>query len=147
MIMDTNNAEKIHQMMQKFHKLRINTKILGEMPNSEIMMLKKIKMNSSEDKGVTMSTLSDLLEISKPAVSQLINVLEDKGYVERITTKNDRRLVYVRLTENGEQCLAKQLRSFLDGMNQVFAKMGEDDTADLLRLLNKLYTIVSESKD
>lgn len=142
--MDTGNAEKVYRIMQKFQKIGMNTKI-GEMPHSEIMMLKMIRMNSSETEGVTISTLSELLEISKSAVSQAINTLENKEYVERLTTKNDRRLVYVRLTESGEQCLAKELQSFLKGMAQVFDKMGEEDTKDLLRLLKKLYLIVSES--
>jgi len=143
--MDSSNAEKIFQLMQKFHKIKMNAKTTGAMSRSEMMMLKMIKVNSFETEGVTISTLSDLSEISKSAVSQMINALEDKGYVERITTKNDRRLVYVRLTEGGQQCLAKQLQSFLDGMNQIFAKMREEDTEDLLRLLKKLYLIVSES--
>jgi DNA-binding MarR family transcriptional regulator len=138
------DIEKIHEIMQKFHKLKMNRKIAGGIPRREIMMLNMIKMNSSENEGVTISDLSELLEISKPAVSQMINALEDKGYVERITTKNDRRLVYVRLTESGGQCLAKELQTFLQGMAKIFDKMGEKDTEDLLRLLNKLYLIVSE---
>lgn len=144
MKMDSGNAEKIYQIMQKFQKIRMNTKNAGETPRSEIMMLKMIKMNTSATEGVTISTLSELLEISKSAVSQMINALEDKEYVERITTKNDRRLVYVRLTESGEQFLAKELQALLKRMTQIFAKMGEEDTEDLLRLLKKLYLIVSD---
>lgn len=141
--METSNAEKIYQIMQKFQKISMNKKI-GEMPRSEIMMLKMIKMNTSETQAVTISTLSELLGHSKSAVSQTINTLEDKDYVERITTKNDRRLVYVRLTKSGEQCLAKELQSFLTEMAQIFTKLGEKDTEDLLRLLEKLYLIVSD---
>lgn len=144
--MDITNAEKIYEIMQKFQKARINAKTAREMPRSEMKMLKMIKINSSETEGVNISTLSELLEISKSAVSQIINALEDKGFVERITTKNDRRVVYVRLTESGEQCFAKVVEAFLQRMAQVFDKMGEEDTKELLRLLEKLYSIVSDSK-
>jgi transcriptional regulator, MarR family len=142
--MDKGKIEKISEIMQKFHKLNMNRKIAGGIARRETMMLKMIKMNSSENEGVTISALSELLDISKPAVSQMINAIEDKGYVERITTKNDRRLVYVRLTESGEQCLARELQAFLQGMAEIFDKMGEKDTEDLLRLLNKLYLIVCD---
>ena len=143
--MNGGKAEKIYEMMQKFQKMkmRTNAKMAGEIPRSELKMLKMIKMNSSETEGVKVSTLSELLDISKSAVSQMINALEDKGYVERVTTKNDRRVVYVRLTENGKERLAKELRAFLQGMDKIFTKMGEEDTEELLRLLEKLYTIVS----
>lgn len=144
--METGNAEKIYQVMQKFQKLGMNSKFGGEMPRSEIMMLKMINIDTSKTEGVTISTLSERLEITKSAVSQMINVLEDKGYVERITTKSDRRIVYVRLTEMGEQSLEKSLQSLLKSLNQVFEKMGEEDTEILFRLLNKLYLIVSDYK-
>ena len=144
--MEIGNGEKIYQTMQKFHKLGISSKFSGEMPRSEIMMLKVINLDTSKTEGVTISALSERLKISKSAVSQMINVLEDKGYVERITTKNDRRIVYVRLTEIGEQSLEKSLRSLLESLNQVFVRMGEEDTETLLRLLNKLYVIVDDYK-
>lgn len=144
--MEMGSGEKIYQAMQKFQKLGVTSKFAGELPRSEIMMLKMINLDTSQNEGVTISTLSERLEISKSAVSQMINVLEDKGYVERITTKNDRRIVYVRLTESGEQSLEKSLQSLLKHLNQVFDKMGEEDTETLLELLNKLYIIVSDYK-
>lgn len=145
--METTNAEKIHGIMQKFQKVRQNAKMTGELPHSEIMMLKLIKGHSAGEQGVTISNLSELSEITKSAVSQIINALEDKGYVERLTTKNDRRLVYVRLTESGSRCLSRQLKLFLKGIERIFAKMGEEDTRELLRLLEKLYSVLSESND
>ena len=143
--MEIGNGEKIYHAMQKFKKLSMNTKSAGEIPRSEIMMLKMIDIDTSKTKGVTISILSERLEISKSAVSQMVNVLEDKGYVERISTKSDRRIVYVRLTEVGEKGLKKSLQSLLKSLNQVFEKMGEKDTEILLGLLNKLYLIVSDN--
>jgi DNA-binding MarR family transcriptional regulator len=131
-------------MMQKIHKLKHFKKMPGELPRSEFLLLKTIWCMSEEEEKVTISSLSEQLEITKPAVSQIINSLEDKGFVERITTKIDRRLVYVRLTENGQVFLEKNYRAFLDGMNLVFAKMGEKDAGELLRLITKLYEIIAE---
>lgn len=142
--MDCGNVEKIYETMQKFHKMKMNLNDTGEITRGEIMMLKMIKANSSEHEGVTISTLSELLNISKPAVSQVLNTLEDKKYVERSAVKNDRRLVHVRLTGSGEECLARKYQAQLLMMNKVFDRMGEDDTKQLLQLLEKLYTIVSD---
>lgn len=142
--MEPNNAEKIFQIMQKFQKLSLNAKKGGEMTRSEIMMLRVIKMNTGDAEGVTISALSERLEITKPAVSQMINGLEDKGYVDRISTKSDRRMVFVRVTELGEQSLKAAQQNFLKKLNQVFEKLGAQDTKTLLGLLEKLYTIASE---
>jgi DNA-binding MarR family transcriptional regulator len=141
---DISNAEKILQTMQKFQKISISSKIMGEMPRSEIKMLKLIKLHTTEASGVTISTLSEHLAISKPAVSQMINVLEDRGYVERITTKNDRRIVYVKLTDAGEHSLERALQAVMKVLNEIFGKMGEEDTKTLLALLDKLCLITSD---
>lgn len=145
--MDSSYAEKMYQIMQNFQKIHTSSsKIPGKMSRSELMMLRMIQMNSTETEGVTISFLSERLEISKSAVSQVINALEDKGFVERRSSKSDRRLVRVWLTESGVQCLAEELRSLLQRMADIFAKMGEEDTEEFLRLLKKLYQIVSDDR-
>ncbi len=142
--MNGGNAEKIYEMMQKFHKIKMNLNDSGEITRGEIMMLKMIRANSSEQEGITISALSELLNISKPAVSQVLNALEDKKYIERSAVKKDRRLVHVRLTGSGEECLARKYQAHLQAMNKIFDRMGEEDTKQLLHLLEKLYAIVSD---
>lgn len=143
--MDIGDGEKIFQTMQKFQNMAMNTKMMiGEVSRIEFVILQLIKTITDDSQSVTMSTLSERLNVSKSAVSQMINVLEDKDYVERISTKNDRRIVYVRLTELGEHSLEKALQSFLQVANQIFGRMGEKDTETLLGLLDKLYLIVSD---
>lgn len=143
--MQISNAEKIYEIMEKFRRNMMNKKMSGEIPRSEFKLLKVVKMNSTEKEGVTISSLSDHLEISKSAVSQMINLLEDEGYIERVFTKNDRRLVYVRLTDGGEKYIAQRYQEFLESMTEIFNRMGEKDTEELLRLLEKLYDIVTEN--
>ncbi|MDR3540830.1 MAG: MarR family transcriptional regulator [Desulfosporosinus sp.] len=142
--MDIGNGERIFETMQKFQKIAMNTKMIGEISRLEFVILQLINTSSDANQGVTMTTLSEHLNVSKSAVSQMINTLEDKDYVERTSTKNDRRIVYVRLTEIGEHSLEKALQSFLQVTNQIFGRMGEEDTETLLGLLDKLYLIMCD---
>lgn len=141
--MQISNAEKIYEIMEKFRRNVAYKKMNGEIPHSEFKLLKVIKRRNAEGEEVTVSTLSEQIGVSKSAISQMINHLEDEEYIERITTKNDRRLVYVRLTEHGERFLTEQYQRFLQGMTEIFNQMGEKDTEELLRLLEKLYEIVT----
>ena len=43
---------------------------------------------------VTPTELSEVMEVTKPAISKMLNVLEDKGYIERQQDSKDRRAVY-----------------------------------------------------
>jgi len=58
--------------------------------------------------------------------------------------KSDRRLVLVRLTEAGQQGLDREMQVFTDRLVQTFAKLGEEDTEELFRLLTRLYSILKD---
>ena len=78
---------------------------------------------------VKTSDISAHIQISKPALSQVINKLEDKGLVERVVQKSDRRSVYVRFTRKGI------------GM---FEKMGYEDTLRFITLMKKFHEVVAQ---
>jgi len=141
--MNNDQVERIYQVMKQLHLLRNNVQTSSDISRSEFFMLKAIRRNSTPQ-GLSMSNLSELLKISKPAVSQMVNSLEEKGYVERILPKSDRRLVLVRLTEAGQQGLDQEMQAFTARLSQTFAELGEKDTEELLRLLTRLYGILLE---
>ncbi|HHY28712.1 MAG TPA: MarR family transcriptional regulator [Desulfitobacterium dehalogenans] len=141
--MQESKTVRLFETIKKFRRLSLNFRGSGEIPHREIMMLKLIKHHSGKG-GITISTLSEHFEISKPAVSQMINALEDKNYVERITTKSDRRMVYVRLTELGEEALAEAFHEMQGKLEIYLEKMGEQDMETLIALLDKLHQIMKE---
>ncbi|MFR5601495.1 MAG: MarR family winged helix-turn-helix transcriptional regulator [Lachnospiraceae bacterium] len=52
---------------------------------------------------LTMTELTEKLEVTPGAVSQLAKRMEEKGFVQRIPAKEDRRINEITLTEKGEQ--------------------------------------------
>ena len=99
---------------------RAMTQIIAEKPGTELFGL---------------SELNSYLNFTRPNLSQTINKLEDKGYVERVVLKDDRRVTYIRLTENG-------LKTVTDGFNDLFSSLekiskilGEEDTEKLIDLV------------
>ena len=99
---------------------RAMTQIIAEKPGTELFGL---------------SELNSYLNFTRPNLSQTINKLEDKGYVERVVLKDDRRVTYIWLTENG-------LKTVTDGFNDLFSRLekiskilGEEDTEKLIDLV------------
>ena len=133
--------------MQTFQRMHMVNASASEMPKGELMMMKLITANSETESGAMISKLATLMEISNPAVSQKINVLEEKGYVERYSTKNDRRVVYVKLTEAGKKILERENERLMNSMKIIFDKMGEEDTEKFIELMSKLYKIIQETKE
>ena len=94
--------------------------------------------------GMKVSELSERLKISSPSVSQMVNGLEEKNYVERVTTKSDRRVVYIRLTEQGKSILEEVTQEFMTFMDEVVSRLGTNDTTQLIHLFNRLYNVINE---
>lgn len=96
--------------------------------------------------GMKTSQLTKDLCITKPATSRILNVMEERGYIERISSKSDRRVVYVKVTKGGEQFLKEEDIKFENFTCKVIEKMGEEDVDNLIRLSEKLYNVIEELK-
>lgn len=56
----------------------------------------------NKNKECTSTELADVFCVGKSAISAIITRLVDKNYIKRVRDKNDRRVVYLSLTEDGE---------------------------------------------
>lgn len=144
-------SKELLSAITQINKLARNRFRKRNMSNREYMLLKTIKylkssesINEYSSKGVKSSDLSKFLSITKPAVSKLINILEDKGFVNRIADKSDRRVVYINITKDGEQILAEETKMFKEFTNRIVEKMGEEDTDEMIRLFKKMYDTIVE---
>lgn len=115
-----------------------------------IMTIKTIMYNCQQNSndenyyGMKTSDLTKILCITKPATSKMLNALEENGYIERCSNKNDRRVVYVRVTDEGKKYLEEEIKKFNNFTCKVVEKMGEEDTDNLIRLFGKLSDVIEE---
>ncbi len=149
--MELSQKEMLMQAMHRMKKAQVWPPFFPGVSRGEFFMLHKIehlvKNKDTEKPGAKITDLSVAAEMSKPAVSQMLNSLEEKGMIERVMTKNDRRVVYVNLTEQGKtqlEKIAKQMDSLLD---EIVKELGQEDTEEFARLLNKLNHILEEIKN
>ncbi|MHB8064166.1 MAG: MarR family winged helix-turn-helix transcriptional regulator [Ruminiclostridium sp.] len=142
--MEKELAEKFYMLMGDFRKILLNKNNLCELSKSEFSMLHHIKHCENDRGYVSTSVLSQNLHISKPATSQMINILEDKQYIKRIIDKNDRRLTHVILTDLGNEVVEKGVQILLNRLNLVFDKMGKQDSELFIELLSKYVSVFKE---
>lgn len=60
-----------------------------------------------EAQSITVSELANSMSIHQSTASNLIDKLEDKGYISRVRGEQDRRIVNLELTDFGKEILAK----------------------------------------
>ena len=135
------NKDKIAKLIFALGKFSIQPKefkLIDGLNASESGVFRAMTQIVAEKPGTELFGLSELnsyLNFTRPNLSQTINKLEDKGYVERVVLKDDRRVTYIRLTENG-------LKTVTDGFNDLFSRLeklskilGEEDTEKLIDLV------------
>lgn len=78
-------------------------------------------------KDLSMSDLSEILHVTKPNITVLIDKLVKQGYVERVSRGNDRRVILVRLTDEGEKFVRKSSEELIQSSAQLLDYLDEED--------------------
>lgn len=94
--------------------------------------------------GIRVSELSKISHSTKSATSKMLKGLEEKGYITRITDTKDRRVVYICLTEAGNEIINESIKKMQKFTDRTIQKMGEEDTKSLVIKLNKFYDTMVE---
>ncbi|WP_406067686.1 MarR family winged helix-turn-helix transcriptional regulator [Micromonospora sp. NBC_01638] len=85
--------------------------------------------------GARLTTLAERSGLTKQAISELVGELEDRGYLERVTDKADRRAKIIRLTNQGRAAQGAAARILADVEQQWSRLLGRDQVAMLRRTL------------
>jgi MarR family 2-MHQ and catechol resistance regulon transcriptional repressor len=88
--------------------------------------------------GCPMHELGELLLVSRANTTGLIDLLEHKGLVERLSSQEDRRVRLARLTKAGHALLESILPGHYLRVREMFRGVSNKDKAALSKLLTKL---------
>ena len=96
---------------------------------------------------LSQSSLAQMLDVSAPYMTQLIDTLEDDGWVKRIVQRPNRRVTYVQLTPEGRQRCAKLVPAIVDYMIESIRCLTPDERAQLAYLTGKVQASLSVLHD
>ncbi|WP_349108398.1 MarR family transcriptional regulator [Collinsella sp. CLA-AA-H302] len=102
---------------------------------------------SGVDDDVIPSEIAKKLKFSRARMSHILESLESKGYIQRRTDQNDRRRVLVSITEEGRDFAAKKNAESVASLSKQLSALGEHDAQELVRILNKAYSLTYDADD
>ena len=85
----------------KVEELMLQSGSGGDLSLSELHVIKSV--GKSGEAGRTISEIALDLDVAPPSVTVQINKLQKKGYVEKHKNETDGRVVYAKLTEQGQK--------------------------------------------
>lgn len=91
--------------------------------------------------------LSEMMLVSKPTASRMLNTLCDKGLARKKLDSKDRRLVYVELTPRGSKVVGEADVKQKEMVCRVLAKMDRDETQAFLHTMQKIADALLQQVD
>ncbi|RDW20478.1 MarR family winged helix-turn-helix transcriptional regulator [Oceanobacillus chungangensis] len=137
----------IHQINYLLNNLSIqlakkyDNRINNELTVKQVLVLEYIKHGITSTKD-----LAEQLNVSTSAISQLLNKLEDKGYIERVINKNNRREIILHLAAKGNQYIGESRKLDEEIYRDVFGQLPLEDLEQLAKIFNKLNAILEEKR-
>jgi len=93
---------------------------------------------------LSLSELSDRIRAQNSTVTGIIDRMEREDLVTRERSKEDRRVVYIRLTEKGARLAREIAIEPMEILRGALVSLTPSETRDLLKISNKLARRVSE---
>lgn len=109
---------------------------LGGKPITMLMMIGQL----TKEGPVSVSDLKKYMHISAPAITQFVNILQFKGYIEKVSDPLDKRKSLIALSEKGKKELKKSMEKLKTHMGMMVRHLGEEDTRTLNEILAKIVT-------
>ncbi len=144
-----NNYEQINQLLvdvfndilvieeSELKKSQFNDLSITEMHTIEAISMYK-KKNTSE--------VAKELSITVGTLTIAINKLVKKGYVERIRSEDDRRVVKLGLTKKGRLLYRVHQHFHREMIKAILVGMDEEESKALLKALNNLHSFLQDYK-
>ncbi|MFE5323347.1 MarR family winged helix-turn-helix transcriptional regulator [Paenibacillus sp. NPDC056579] len=91
-----------------------------------------------EHQSMKMNDIADYLTITLGAATSLVDKLERQNIVERIRSVEDRRIIYVQLTDTGKEKLNSLREHIWAEANTIFANLPEEQMQEYIQTVDRI---------
>ena len=112
----------------------------SDMTYNDFHVIEAIGLQESK----SMKTVAQLMDVTTGTLTKAMDGLTDKGYVVRERSKQDKRVVWVYLTEKGKAAFKHHEEFHRDMIESVKGELNEQETTVLIYALAKLIDYFKE---
>jgi DNA-binding MarR family transcriptional regulator len=85
----------------------------------------------------TLTELAEHFDLSKPTVNEVINKFEENGFIEKTKSEEDKRVVYISLTEMGRTLATTNILESKRAVEKIFNTLSSREVKTLTKLFDK----------
>ncbi|MBT2687477.1 MarR family transcriptional regulator [Bacillus sp. ISL-47] len=95
----------------------------------------------------TSSELAEVFDVKKSAITAMITRMWEKGLIQRTRDENDRRVVYLTLTEKGNELYAEAEEKIHKLVESLITRFDQTEIQQFIETFEKLNKVLLESTD
>lgn len=141
-------SDKIKKVMDACYMAKRVRDMLPALPggvtSSHIHYLDKIQQLQSMKDKVRVSDISDMLGLPRPSVTKTIKDMENLGFVKKLTTKEDGRVVYIQITDAGKALIDKYVDEYFTSLSKELTDITDEEANVMIEVVEKFYAVMSE---
>jgi DNA-binding MarR family transcriptional regulator len=132
-----NTNELVEVMFTVFRRMKSEMSFTNDFIHLSILQIQAL-MFLCHNTNIDMSDIAEYFHIELPSATSLINKLCEHKLVERHEDPKDRRLVKIKLTDEGKTLVKKAICERRTKLEKMLSYLSEDEKMDLLRILQTL---------
>ena len=114
--------------------------------SSYIQYLDTIETLERQGVRVKVSDISDVLHLPRPGVTRTVKEMEDKGYLQKSSSEEDGRVMYLTITEQGRKLSQTFNEQFFAQLAPMLGDIPDEDAACTIRTIQALYDVMAERR-
>jgi DNA-binding MarR family transcriptional regulator len=132
-------AQDLYALVVFLHK-NCNADLFAAVGSLELTLTQIKLLHQLEDtnRELTLKEGAELVHVSLPAASRMVDELYRRGFVERHEDATDRRMKRVRLTDSGRSVIRRLNAARLNGLEQFAQTLTDAERRKLAAALSKL---------
>lgn len=87
---------------------------------------------------IRVSDLSVILEMQLPNMTKLINEMIDAGLVQKVRSNQDKRVVFIRMSEDGTQYFKDHVLIYREQLQKEFEEFDEQECYTMIKMINAI---------
>ena len=95
---------------------------------------------------VKVSDISYAMELPRPGVTRTVKEMEEKGYLKKLASEKDGRVIYITITQKGLELSQKYDEQYFNSLLPYMEEITDEDAECMIQTVEKFYQIMCERR-
>lgn len=144
------NSQKTKDMLDSFYMAKRILDLLPDLPEgvlpSYIRYLERAIELQETHENVKVSDLSSALNLPRPGVTRTVSSMVEKGYLNKMSSKEDGRVTYIEISDKGMALFEKFNRDFFKDLSLSLSHISVEEADIMIETIEKFYQVMCERR-